>query len=262
MELQTTTLSTPPEFSLDKHLYKNEARTWFVFFLHYRITKRVKSGDGPTGDKSHVTIRVTGTYGYAAPKYLSSEALFFFSAWFDALEDCINRDNPYRMDVERNYFGQGIQNIVATEGEDKITRMLAGFGSGAMYSLVSGFGAPCEVGNMVTQGLFWAVIEGGLFKVEEKLSRPLVEDSAEDVVYCKTRRMLSGLGFQNYEENFKKGLLTDKTLPLLTDRQAVGLDSFYMFSLTGDDMLNSLFSCNIQSSARGRNPSWTKAPHS
>ncbi|KAK1354332.1 Della protein gaip [Heracleum sosnowskyi] len=51
-----------------------------------------------------------------------TEALFFFSAWFDALEDCINRDNPYRMDVERNYFGQGIQNIVATEGEDRITR--------------------------------------------------------------------------------------------------------------------------------------------
>ncbi|KAK1399377.1 mitochondrial import inner membrane translocase subunit TIM22-like [Heracleum sosnowskyi] len=102
--------------------------------------------------------------------------------------------------------------------EDLRSRMLAGFGSGAMFSLVSGFGAPCEVGNMVTQGLFWAVIRGGLFKVGEKFSKPPVEDSAEDVIYCKTRSLLSGLGFQNYEKNFKKGLLTDKTLPLLTDR--------------------------------------------
>ncbi|XP_074352516.1 DELLA protein RGL2-like [Apium graveolens] len=51
-----------------------------------------------------------------------TEALFFFSAWFDALGDCINRDNPYRMDVERSYFGQGIQSIVATEGEERISR--------------------------------------------------------------------------------------------------------------------------------------------
>ena len=27
--------------------------------------------DGPTGDKSHVSTRVMGTYGYAAPEYLS-----------------------------------------------------------------------------------------------------------------------------------------------------------------------------------------------
>ena len=26
--------------------------------------------DGPTGDKSHVSTRIMGTYGYAAPEYL------------------------------------------------------------------------------------------------------------------------------------------------------------------------------------------------
>ncbi|KAJ6755369.1 KINASE 1B, partial [Salix purpurea] len=31
--------------------------------------------DGPTGDKSHVSTRVMGTYGYAAPEYIATEML-------------------------------------------------------------------------------------------------------------------------------------------------------------------------------------------
>lgn len=48
----------------------------------------------------------------------------------------------------------------------------------------------------------------------QKFSQP----PTEDIHYSKTRSMLNNLGLQNYEKNFKKGLLTDKTLPLLTDR--------------------------------------------
>ncbi|KAG7035778.1 hypothetical protein SDJN02_02576 [Cucurbita argyrosperma subsp. argyrosperma] len=92
--------------------------------------------------------------------------------------------------------------------------MVAAFGSGAMFSLVSGMGGPNQVANAVTSGLFFSLVQGGLFKLGEKYSKP----PAEDVFYAKTRSMLSNLGLASYEKNFKKGLLTDSTLPLLTDR--------------------------------------------
>jgi hypothetical protein len=51
-------------------------------------------------------------------------------------------------------------------------------------------------------------------QVGQKFSQP----AAEDINYAKTRSMLNNLGLQNYEKNFKKGLLSDNTLPLLNDR--------------------------------------------
>ena len=32
--------------------------------------------DGPVGDKSHVSTRIMGTYGYAAPEYIMTGLLF------------------------------------------------------------------------------------------------------------------------------------------------------------------------------------------
>ncbi|XP_051143728.1 chloroplastic import inner membrane translocase subunit HP30-2 [Andrographis paniculata] len=97
--------------------------------------------------------------------------------------------------------------------EDVQSSMVAAFGSGAMFSLVSGMGGPNQAMNAVTSGLFFALVQGGLFQLGQKFSQPPVED----VFYVKTRSMLSNLGLQNYEKNFKRGLLTDTTLPLLTD---------------------------------------------
>ncbi|KAM0071039.1 putative sterile alpha motif domain, mitochondrial import inner membrane translocase subunit TIM22 [Helianthus debilis subsp. tardiflorus] len=97
--------------------------------------------------------------------------------------------------------------------EDVQTSMVAAFGSGVMFSLVSGLGGPNPAANVVTSGVFFALVQGGLFKVGEKFSKP----PAEDVLYSETRSMLSRLGLESYEKNFKKGLLTDRTLPLLTD---------------------------------------------
>lgn len=97
--------------------------------------------------------------------------------------------------------------------EDVQTSMVAAFGSGAMFSLVSGMGGPNQAANAVTSGLFFALVQGGLFKIGQKFSQP----SPEENYYAKTKSMLFKLGLQNYEKNFKKGLLTDNTLPLLTD---------------------------------------------
>ncbi|THU50017.1 hypothetical protein C4D60_Mb06t15650 [Musa balbisiana] len=81
--------------------------------------------------------------------------------------------------------------------------MVAAFGSGAMFSLVSGMGGPNQALNAVTSGLFFSLVQGGLFKIGEKFSQP----PADDVLYSGTKRMLTNLGLQNYEKNFKKGLL-------------------------------------------------------
>ncbi|EEF42762.1 chloroplastic import inner membrane translocase subunit HP30-2 [Ricinus communis] len=97
--------------------------------------------------------------------------------------------------------------------EDVQSSMVAAFGSGAMFSLVSGVGGPNPAANAITSGLFFALVQGGLFQLGQKFSQP----PAEDTFYARTRTMLHSLGLQNYEKNFKKGLLTDSTLPLLTD---------------------------------------------
>lgn len=34
--------------------------------------------DGPVGDKSHVSTRIMGTYGYAAPEYIMTGEVFFW----------------------------------------------------------------------------------------------------------------------------------------------------------------------------------------
>ncbi|XP_042465693.1 chloroplastic import inner membrane translocase subunit HP30-2-like [Zingiber officinale] len=97
--------------------------------------------------------------------------------------------------------------------EDMHSSMVAAFGSGAMFSLVSGIGGSNQAVNAVTSGLFFALIQGGFFIESERFTKP----PADDMFYSRTKGMLTCLGLQNYEKNFKKGIFNDATLPLLTD---------------------------------------------
>ncbi|CAL1365638.1 unnamed protein product [Linum trigynum] len=97
--------------------------------------------------------------------------------------------------------------------EDVQTSMVAAFGSGALFSLVSGMGSPNPAANAISSGFFFAIVQGGIYQLGQRFSQP----PAEDEYYARTRSMLSKLGLQNYEKNFKKGLLNDNTLPLLND---------------------------------------------
>ncbi|GLU12130.1 hypothetical protein SLE2022_288360 [Rubroshorea leprosula] len=97
--------------------------------------------------------------------------------------------------------------------EDLETSVVAAFGSGAVFSLASGIGGPNPVTNLLTSGLSFALIQGCIFKLGQTFS----PSPAEDMNYVKARFMLYNLGLQKYEKNFKKGILTDNTLPLLTE---------------------------------------------
>ncbi|CAO2821422.1 unnamed protein product [Amaranthus hypochondriacus] len=99
--------------------------------------------------------------------------------------------------------------------EDVWSSMIAAFGSGSMFALVSGMGGPNQLPNMISSGVFFALAQGGIYKLGEKFSKSKVQD--DDPFYAKTRSMLMRLGLESYEKNFKKGLLNDRTLPLLTD---------------------------------------------
>lgn len=51
-----------------------------------------------------------------------TEALFYFSAFFDCLETCMKQDDPNRMIIESLYFSNSIRNIVAAEGAERTNR--------------------------------------------------------------------------------------------------------------------------------------------
>ncbi|KAF3492567.1 hypothetical protein DY000_02055651 [Brassica cretica] len=76
--------------------------------------------------------------------------------------------------------------------EDLESAVVAALGSGFAYSLVSQ-GLQGQPINAITTAAGFAVFQGIFFKASDHF------------------------GLQKYEKNFKKGLLTDPTLPLLTD---------------------------------------------
>lgn len=100
--------------------------------------------------------------------------------------------------------------------EDLQTSATAAFGSGVAFSLVSGVGggAGNPVMNAVSTGAAFAVFQGAFFQIGKAFSPDASTSPSE---FEETKCMLTSLGLTKYEKNFKKGLLTDATLPLLND---------------------------------------------
>ncbi|CAI9289293.1 unnamed protein product [Lactuca saligna] len=59
-----------------------------------------------------------------SPKFVNRfiESLFYFGAFFDALEDCMDREDENRAITESVYMGNGICSIMATEGAERVIR--------------------------------------------------------------------------------------------------------------------------------------------
>ncbi|GFS37866.1 protein kinase 1B [Actinidia rufa] len=67
-----------PRGCLENHLFRRGSHfqplSWNLRLKHYnaKLSDFGLAKDGPTGDKSHVSTRVMGTYGYAAPEYMAT----------------------------------------------------------------------------------------------------------------------------------------------------------------------------------------------
>lgn len=100
--------------------------------------------------------------------------------------------------------------------DDVQNSMTAGFGSGLAFSLVSGASGPNPAANAVSTGVVFALFNGAFYKVGQAFGGQKAAGE-EDVHYRRASGMLAALGLQKYEKNFRRGLLTDNTLPLLND---------------------------------------------
>ncbi|KAI3856494.1 hypothetical protein MKX03_023542 [Papaver bracteatum] len=95
-------------------------------------------------------------------------------------------------------------------GKDDVeAKMVAGFCSGFLSSVIGK--SPLED----------AIATGALFAVCHKVSKHVFSffrpPVLEGTCYTRTRCMLSNLGLQNFEKNFKKHYFTDNLMPLLKE---------------------------------------------
>ncbi|KAI3916427.1 hypothetical protein MKW92_048066 [Papaver armeniacum] len=93
--------------------------------------------------------------------------------------------------------------------DDTPARAIAAFTSGCMFQVVRNI----PTAEAIATGLLLAVCQGLVHEWQVRS----ISSQLEDTYYTRTRFMLSNLGLQNYEKNFKKNILTDNTMPLLKD---------------------------------------------
>jgi len=73
--------------------------------------------------------------------------------------------------------------------------MAAAFGSGVIFSLVSGVGGPNQVGNAVTSGLLFSLVQGGIFQVST--NKMHLFDSFVNQNNCVVVNINATLGMEN-----------------------------------------------------------------
>ena len=114
------------------------------------------------------------------------------------------------------------------EGKDDIPSAMVGmFGAGMSRSVVTNLGdSPPAAGQVkpttpigfvtdaLRTGALFAGLNGAFMKIGQSFTG---KSAATDVYYYHTNGMLSALGLEKYEKNFKRGLLMDDTLALLSD---------------------------------------------
>ncbi|KAK2079166.1 hypothetical protein QBZ16_002857 [Prototheca wickerhamii] len=109
--------------------------------------------------------------------------------------------------------------------EDVRNSLVAAFGSGVCFSLVSGIGKPGAAPGSgsanplmaaFSTGVVFALFQGAFYKIGERFGSGGAKGSsrAAELEYIKVKAMLSTLGLSEYEKNFKRGLLEDRTIGL------------------------------------------------
>lgn len=89
--------------------------------------------------------------------------------------------------------------------------MGAAFGAGVAFSLVSGVPNPLQ--SAVTTGAAFAGFNGLFYQLSQ-----MFKPDHDDTEYVQGKYMLRVLGLQKYENNLKKGILTDNTIMLWNER--------------------------------------------
>ncbi|KAG2261542.1 hypothetical protein Bca52824_068621 [Brassica carinata] len=104
----------------------------------------------------------------------------------------------------------GIESIMrGIRGKDDLTSdMVSSSGGGLAYSFAMK-GLKGQPAHALFNSAYYAAFSGTIETIKSR--------NTQDAFYTETRAMLSKLGLEEYEKNFKKGHLTDPTLPLLTD---------------------------------------------
>ncbi|CAF2090514.1 unnamed protein product [Brassica napus] len=110
----------------------------------------------------------------------------------------------------------GIESIMlGIRGKDDLTNsMVSASGGGLAYSLAMK-GLTGQPAHALFTSAYYAALSGTTATIKSR--------NAQDAFYIETKAMLSKLGLEEYEKNFKKGHLTDPTLPFLTDRLHIHL---------------------------------------